>query len=178
MSGDKLAAKFIVTINGKRYASAPGPSESGQPLSMEVEHRDNEPSRLVLSIWDAVNNPNVVPFPEFNSMPNPRCNPEIPVEAWGGWEDGEYLRMFTGILLAKRIKYQLSITEFAALHRMMRLRKRGKVDTLTNITVAQLLKKKARRKGSTSRLRKASQTTKPSILPLSGSFSLANQIGG
>lgn len=141
---DQLAAQFIATVNGRLYRAGPDPSEPGQPLSIEVEFRDNETTRLGLKVWDALGND---PFPEFNAVPNPRLDPNIPVLAWMGWEGDTLVKVFEGLLTAKSVHHQLSETDFTASHLAFNLRKRGKVDAVKGVTVAQLLKKKASEEG-------------------------------
>lgn len=146
---DELAVKFYVTVAGREYRSAPDPLAPGQPISLEIEHRDQEASRLQLTVWDAVNNPQErsAPFVEFNSLPNPRCNPNLPVEAYAGWEDGEFVKVFAGLFVAKRAHYQLSETYLVGIHDAFKLRKRGWVKTHKEMTVAEFLKKKAAEEG-------------------------------
>jgi hypothetical protein len=144
MSTDELAVKFYVIIAGREYRSAPEPLAPGQPISLEIEHRDNESSRLQLTVWDAVTD---APFVEFNTLPNPRCNPNLPVEAYAGWDEASIVNVFAGLFTAKRAHYQLSETYLVGIHDAFKLRKRGKVDTLKEITVAEMLKKKAAEEG-------------------------------
>src|SRR6185503_10958388 len=107
---DKLAVQFYVTIGGRTYRNGAEPDEPGQPTLLEIEHRDNEASRLQLSVKDFLYSD--VPFVEFNSIPNPRCNPGIKVEAWAGWEEESLVKVFEGLLVAKLPNHQLSETQF------------------------------------------------------------------
>lgn len=140
----ELAVKFYVIFAGREYRSAPEPGAPGQPISLEIEHRDNESSRLQLTVWDAVTDK---PFVEYNTLPNPRCNPNLPVEAYAGWEDASLVNVFAGLFVAKRMHYQLSQSYLVGVHDAFKLRKRGKVETLKELTVGQMLQKKAAEEG-------------------------------
>lgn len=142
---DKLAVQFYVTINGRTYRNGAEPGEPGQPTLLEVEHVDNEASRLRLTVKDFLYSD--TPFVEYNSIPNPRCNPEIKVEAWAGWEDESLIKVFEGLLVAKKLKYQLSETSFVAAHESFKMRKRERVKTFTGMTIADLWKKLAAQEG-------------------------------
>lgn len=142
---DKLAVQFYVVIGGRTYRNGAEPGEPGQPTLLEIEHRDNEATRLQLTVKDFLYSD--APFVEFNEIPNPKCNPEIKVEAWAGWEEESLVKVFEGLLAAKRPKSQLSETSFLAIHDAFKLRKRARVKTFTGMTVADLLKKLAAQEG-------------------------------
>lgn len=146
---DELAARFIVTIGAREFHSAPEPGSPYQPIEVEIEHRDNEASRLLLKVWDAVTD---VPFPQFNQTPNPRCNPDIPVLCWMGWEDGPLVPAFAGQLQGCRAHYQLSQTWFSAIHNAIKLRKRAKAKSYPGLTLLELLQKLAGEEGLTIKL--------------------------
>lgn len=141
---DKLGVKCIVTVNGRPYHFAPDTTENGQLISVEVEHRDNEASRIGVSAWDGLHDQH---FIEYDAIPNPRCNEAIPIDCVAGWEDEGLVRLFGGLLTAKQAEYQLSQTRFVGLHEAFKLRKRAKVMTYKELTVAQLLKKLAAEEG-------------------------------
>jgi hypothetical protein len=110
-------------------------------MLVEIEHRDNEASRLTLTVFDA---PGDVPFPNYNNTPDPYLNPNVQVQAYARWDDEGWVKIFSGLLVAKKCKYPArSETVFVALHKAFRLRKRGKVDTLQNISHEEMLKLKA-----------------------------------
>lgn len=143
---DKLAVIFIVTINGVRFENGADPTESNQPMLLEIEHKDQEASRLTLTVKDFDLDKDTV-FQKYSSIPNPRCNPNIPVQAWAGWEDEQLVKVFEGLLVAKEGSYPQTQTRFVALHEAFKLRRKGKVDALHNITVADMLRKKAKEEG-------------------------------
>lgn len=138
--GERLSVEWIVYVGGVRYTNLA--LEGDQlPMLLEIEHRDNEPSRLTLTVFDA---PGDDPFPNYNNTPDPYLEPGVKVEAFARWEDEEWVKMFSGLLVAKKCRYpSRTETVFVALHKAFRLRKRGKVDTLQNVTHADMLKLKA-----------------------------------
>jgi hypothetical protein len=144
--GDRLAVKFRVTIGGRVYQNGDEPTAPGQPISLMISHRDQEASQLELLVFDNVTMGDV-PFPEYNSIPNPRTNENIPIEAWAGWEDEELVKIFEGILLRKSANMLLSQTRFVGSHESFRLRKRGKVHVLKNLTAKEMIIKKAAEEG-------------------------------
>src|ERR1700733_4102747 len=147
--GDKLVSRFQVTVNGRTYNSAPNETQpaSGQPITLDWQYTDNEPLKLTLNVWDGVNSE--VFAPEFNTCPNPLCNPTIPVQAWAGWEDEQYYQVFDGVLTAKKFKFAFSETEFYALHKTFALKKRARVAVRTNQAVRQFLTDLAAQEGLT-----------------------------
>jgi phage protein D len=140
--GDKLAAVFICSINGKTYQSGDGVS-----VSLESSTRDQELTQVSLAVWDGQVDGDGVPFPHFNGMPNPRCNPTIPFEAWIGWEDEPLYKVIEGYLTAKKVKRQITHTEFVGLHQAIKLRKRARVRAYAGMSVADVLKKSAAEEG-------------------------------
>jgi hypothetical protein len=146
MASDRLAGWFRVTVAGRIYQNGADPSEPGQPISLTIEHRDQEASRLTLVVKD-FDLDSDAPFRELNSVPNPRLVEAIPVLAWIGWDEENPVKAFEGVLAASKMNYQASATEFVALHEAIMLRKRGKVDTLKNMTLADMLRKKAAEEG-------------------------------
>lgn len=143
---DRLAAKFRVTVGGRLYENGAKPDAPGQPISLTITHRDQEASQLELLVFDNVTMGDV-PFPEYNSVPNPRLVENVPVEAWAGWEDEELVKVFEGILLKKSASFLLSQTRFVGTHESFKLRKRGKVHVLKNITAKEMIIKKAAEEG-------------------------------
>jgi hypothetical protein len=144
--GDRLSVRGTVSIGGREYHFGPGKDAPGQPIRLEIEHRDNEASRLGLTVWERLTD---TPFPEFNTVPDPECNPTIPVEAHAGWEGEGLVKLFGGLLIAKLGSYQLSQTKFVAIHDAHKLRKRARVKTFKGLTVKELLVKLAAEEGIT-----------------------------
>lgn len=135
---ERLVAKYVVTINGFTYESGPDIDGEHHPATFELVHRDDEASRLTLTVKDF--NYQDVPFPDFNAIPNPRKNPNIPVDAILGWEDEGPVRVFAGVLAAKKMNYPApSQTTFVAIQDALRLRKRAGVDTKKNISLRQFI---------------------------------------
>jgi len=146
MSDNRFAVKFRVTVGGRVYENGPKPGEPGQPISLTITHRDQEASQMELLVFDNVTMGDV-PFPEYNSIPNPRLVETIPVEAWAGWDEGEYVKVFEGILLRKSANFVMSQTRFVASHESFKLRKRGKVHVLKNMTFKEMIVQKAKEEG-------------------------------
>jgi hypothetical protein len=143
---DKLAVRIRVTIGGRLYENGADPASPGHVISIEIEHRDQEASRLTLRVKD-FDLDSDVPFREFNSIPNPRVNLSIPVVAYLGWDGEELVKVFEGLLVAKDMQYQLSQTCFVAIHEAFKLRVKGKVDALKELTIKQFLIKKGAEEG-------------------------------
>src|ERR1700742_2434475 len=142
--GERLVCKWMCGIGGRVFSNS---NHSGieLPVSMEIEPRDNEASRLTLTVWDGVTDD---PFPVYNSTPDPFSETDVPVVAYARWEGESWVKMSTGLLVAKKAKYPAaSQTTFVALHKSYRLRKRGKVDTKDNISVKDMAKIKAAEEG-------------------------------
>ncbi|MBI3654078.1 MAG: hypothetical protein HY231_23860 [Acidobacteria bacterium] len=143
---DRLACKFRVTIGGRVYENGAESAAPGQPISLNITHRDQEASQLELLVFDNVTMGDV-PFPEYNSIPNPRINENIPIEAWAGWDEEELVKVFEGILLKKSANMLQSQTRFVGTHESFKLRKRGKVHVLKNLTAREMIIRKAREEG-------------------------------
>jgi hypothetical protein len=143
-------AKFLGTIAGRFYKNAPDAYAPGQPFNLKICHRDDELSRLTLTVFDALD-VDGVPFPEFNGVPDPLLDPNIPVVFWYGWSDGPMVKAFEGVLVAKTINTGGSVTTttFLAAHKSFKLKKKSKMKTYENLSVAQMLKMKAAEHGST-----------------------------
>jgi hypothetical protein len=143
---DKLAAWFSVLINGRVFRSAPLEESIERPSALEIEHRDQELSRLHLTVWD---DPGDEPFPIFNSLPNPRTVTTVPVIAYIRWEDETPVKAFEGYLAAKKLRSKLSYTELVATHEAIKMKKRGEVRALKQMTLAAALVKIAADSGIT-----------------------------
>lgn len=145
--GDRLVGYFRVEIGGVIYENGSPPETPGQPVSLEIEHRDDESSRLTLTVFDNVTLGSV-PYPEFNRIPNPRKFESVPVLAWAEWEDEQIVKMFEGNLTIKTMDEEIpSHTKFVALHDSYKLRKKAKSDVPRNISVRQMLIRKAAEHG-------------------------------
>jgi hypothetical protein len=143
---DRLAAKFRVTVGGRVYENGSKPDAPGQPINLTITHSDQEASRLELLVFDNVTMGDV-PFPEFNSIPNPRLVENVPIEAWAGWEDEEMIKVFEGILLKKDMHFLGSQTRFVGVHKSFKLRKRAKVQAMKNISLKEMIIKVAAEEG-------------------------------
>jgi hypothetical protein len=143
-------AKFLGTIGGRFYKNGNDANAPGQPLSLKICHRDDEISRLTLTVYDAVD-VDGEPFPEYNNVPDPMVDPNIPVVFWYGWSDGPMVKAFEGVLIKKFLNSGESVTTttFLAAHKAFKLKKKSKVKTHKNLSVAQMLKMKAAEHGST-----------------------------
>ncbi|HEY6329487.1 MAG TPA: hypothetical protein VI756_09115 [Blastocatellia bacterium] len=136
----ELAPKFVVTIGGVTFENA---ALHNKPIKLEIEHRDHEASRLILTIHDSATD-RAGPFPLFNSTPDPHTTPGIPVKCIAGWDDGTITTVFQGELVGKKNSYPAaSKTTFVALHDSHNLRKFAKQDTLPNSAVQNMLQTKA-----------------------------------
>ncbi|HKV39581.1 MAG TPA: hypothetical protein VJX67_10235, partial [Blastocatellia bacterium] len=121
---------------------APNPSSDEQPVSIEVEFSDQQVTRVGLTIWDQVDD--VTPYAHFNAMPDPMTNPEIPFQAWIGWEEETPVKVLDGYLAAKKLHYPGTICELLGTHQAIKLRKRARADSRQNMTVLQFLQTKAK----------------------------------
>ncbi len=142
-------ARFLGTIGGRLYKNAPDKDAPGQPISLKICHQDDEVSRLTLTVFDAVD-VDGPPFPEFNNVPDPQIDPNIPVVFWYGWSDGDLVKAFEGYLIMKSFSTGGSITTttFLAAHKSYKLKKKSKMRTHKNISVLQMLKMKAAEHGN------------------------------
>jgi len=142
----EIAPKYIVTIGGVSFENS---AKHNKPIKLEIEHRDHEASRLMLTVHDSATDP-AGPFPLFNSTPDPHVTPGVPVKCVAGWDDGSTTTVFQGELVAKKNSYPAaSKTVFVALHDSHKLRRFAKHDTLPNHAVLDMLEKKAAENGCT-----------------------------
>jgi hypothetical protein len=149
----ELAPHFVVNIGGMIFENAPGTLGGPQrPMRLEIEHRDHEASRLMLTVADSATTiSGGLPFPIFNGTPDPHVTAGIPVSCTAGWDDAASgITVFQGELVGKKNKYPAaSNTVFTALHDSHKLRKVAKHDTLPNHNVQQMLQQKASEYGCT-----------------------------
>lgn len=145
---ERLAGKFIVEIGGFRYESAADHFAPGQPVSCEVERRDDEVARATLVVFDRVDPSSNPPYIEYNRFPSPRKVENIPFIVWGGWPDEGLVKMFEGILIKKGMDEAIpSMTRFIGADSTYKLRKRGRVDTWQGMSVKASLRKKGAEHG-------------------------------
>ncbi len=141
---ERLVFEFMLLIGGRLFTNL---NHDGLELvrRLEVEHRDNEGSRLTCEVFDARGDE---PFPVYNGTPDPLTDPEVEVILYGRWQGEGRVKMFSGLLSAKKANYPAtSTTTFVAVHKARRLRMRGRVATHENITIAEAIKLKAAEEG-------------------------------
>jgi hypothetical protein len=145
---ERLAGKFIVDIGGFRYENAADHLLPGQPVSCEVERRDDEAARATLVVFDRVDPSSKPPYVEFNRFPNPRKVENIPFIVYGGWPDEGLVKMFEGTLIKKGMDEDIpSMTRFIAADFTYKLRKHARNDTWEGLTVKASLRKKGAEHG-------------------------------
>lgn len=156
----ELAPHFIVSIGGMSFENAPGSSGFGtafgaplqRPMKLEIEHRDHESSRLMLTVHDSATPiTGGTPFPIFNGTPDPHVTDGVPVLCTAAWDDeASPITIFQGQLVGKKNKYPAaSTTVFTALHDSHRLRKKAESDTYPNHNVQQMLQAEAAKQNCT-----------------------------
>lgn len=140
--GEKLVSIYTCIVGGISFESGPDPAAIGQPISCSAEWRDNEAGRVELKVWDGMGDTGW--FPIHNSLPNPRCNTTVPFECWMGWEEETQVKVFEGVLAVNELMYQSgdSVTRLVGSHKALKLRQRARVDNPSQMTVADVLKKK------------------------------------
>jgi hypothetical protein len=145
--GERLVTKSITIVNGLDFHSAPEAGSLYTPISLDIEYRDNETPSLSLEVWDGHDDVNFMPI--FNSLPNPRCNENIPVEAYIGWEGETLIKAFAGNLTGKHPHFPPSKLQLTSHHKAFKLRKRGKTETFKGLTVTQMIQQVAAQEGLT-----------------------------
>jgi hypothetical protein len=144
VAAERLATRFIFLVNGIEWRSAPDEGSIYLPEELTLEYRDNESPSFDATVKDSTE---TAFFPIASSIPNPRCNEKIPVEAYIGWDGEVLVKAFAGLLTGKDASFPGPKLRFTSHHQAFKLRKREKVHTFTGLTVTQMIKAVAAQEG-------------------------------